>query len=187
MNKYCKYKFSVIQSLAPDISVPQESRADAYNQGYQDAIKNTKQAYITLECKLQEKLSQHLEKYERIDFYINNIISTVLSEILLTTYPLIAKSFKQDNLLYTIRESIQEFLEVEKVKIYVNPADIQFLENIFPKIELIINNDIQVGDCLITNGAKNMELTIEKYILNIKNSLEKVILKIIASYKKNQE
>ncbi len=187
MNKYCKYKFSIIQSFAPDVITPQESRADAYNQGYQDAINNIKQAHITLEHKLGEKLAQHLEKYERIDFYINNIITTALSEILLKTYPLITQSFKQDNLSHVIEESIHEFLEVEKIKIHVNSADIQFLENIFPKIKLIINNKIQAGDCLITDGAKNMELAIEKYILNIKNSLEKVILKIITSYKKNHE
>ena len=95
--------------------------------------------------------------------------------------------FKETNLLYVIQNNLDQFLDIEKIKIYVNPEDMKSLNNIFQEIKIVQDSNIGIGDCIITDGAKNMEVAVEKYLANINNILEKLILEHIMSYTQTKE
>ena len=184
--KYFKYKFTNLQTDSAIIPT-EDLYAEGYRQGYQDAIRVTNDNQISLKNKLEAKLAVYLENCDQISQNISVIIARAIYKVLVGIYPVLGNRFKETNLLYVIQNNLDQFLDIEKIKIYVNPEDMKSLNNIFQEIKIVQDSNIGIGDCIITDGAKNMEVAVEKYLANINNILEKLILEHIMSYTQTKE
>lgn len=150
----------------------QQAREEGKQQGYQEGLQQAQAEVDAIKAQMQEKLELLDNPMQLIS---NEVESEILNLVQALAIEIIGREIAGDqaNLLQLIQQA-KTLLpsNINKIDVYLNPADIQVLQEVAQGIELhncqlLPDPNLAAGGCYIKSQTAKVDASIEQQVKNL--------------------